>query len=129
MKLNLNTIILYVQDVKTLKAFYCGSLHLEVVEEDGDGWALLRAGGGYIGLHKAGNEYLEKMAAGYQFDNNAKIVFEMDGDIHAVRAELLARQVAMREIKTYDNYGYWLLDGVDPEGNVFQLKQKKANGA
>jgi hypothetical protein len=31
----------------------------------------------------------------------------------------------MREIKTFDNYEYWLCDGEDPEGNVFQLKRKK----
>jgi len=33
----------------------------------------------------------------------------------------------MREIKTFDGYAYWLCDGQDPEGNVFQLKQSKAH--
>jgi hypothetical protein len=31
----------------------------------------------------------------------------------------------MKEIKTFDNYDYWLCDGEDLEGNVFQLKQRK----
>ena len=32
----------------------------------------------------------------------------------------------MREIKTFENYDYWLCDGEDLEGNVFQLKQRKS---
>jgi hypothetical protein len=31
----------------------------------------------------------------------------------------------VKEITTFDNYDYWLCDGEDPEGNVFQLRQRK----
>ncbi len=126
MKLNFNTVILYVQEVNLLKAFYKDVLHLEVIEEDPI-WVLLKAGSGYIGLHKMGDQYRDKIAAGYQFDNNTKIVFEISEDIDTVRTQLLAQNVAMRQIKTFPDYDYWLCDGTDPEGNVFQLKQQKSD--
>ncbi len=125
MKLNLNTIIFYVQDVYSLKKFYSNVLGLEIIEDDESVWALLRAGNGYVGLHKIGDEYLSKIKDGYKFDNNAKLVFQIQEDIIEARQLLIYKNVSMREIKTFDNYDYWLCDGQDPEGNVFQLKQKK----
>lgn len=125
MKLNFDTTIFYVQDVDTLKSFYNKILELKIVEDDGAIWVLLQAGNGYIGLHKMGDQYLSKIKAGYKFDNNAKIVFEIEDDINKARQFFLDKNVPMREIKTFDNYDYWLCDGEDPEGNVFQLKQRK----
>jgi catechol-2,3-dioxygenase len=125
MKFNLDTIIFYVQNVDRLKAFYTGVLKLEVIEEYYSQWTLLNAGNSKLGLHKMGDQYLDKIKDGYKFDNNAKIVFEIEEDINKVREWLLDQNVFMKEIKTFDNYDYWLCDGEDPEGNVFQLKQKK----
>ena len=125
MVLKLNTIILYVQNVVRLKSFYTNILELKIVEDDQTVWTLLQAGNGYIGLHKIGDKYLSEIKDGYKFDNNAKIVFEIEDDIHKVRQLLLDKNVAMREIKTFEAYDYWLCDGEDPEGNVFQLKQRK----
>ena len=125
MKLNLDTIILYVQNVEKLKSFYTNILKLEVIEEDQPAWVLLNAGNGKIGLHKIGGGYSAKIKEGYKFDNNAKIVFEIDEDINKARKHLVSKNVVMREIKTFENYDYWLCDGEDPEGNVFQLKQRK----
>jgi hypothetical protein len=31
----------------------------------------------------------------------------------------------MQEVTTFDGYDFWLCDGKDPEGNVFQIKQRK----
>ncbi|NIG55718.1 VOC family protein [Chitinophaga sp. Cy-1792] len=126
MKLKLNTIIFYVQDPQRLKIFYRDVLGLTVVEED-DIWVLLQAGEVFVGLHKIGPAYADKMTAGHQFDSNTKIVFELDEDIQLVRKQLLEQGVPMRELKTFDNYDYWLCDGTDPEGNVFQLKYRKQN--
>ncbi len=125
MKLKLDTIILYVQNVDRLKSFYADILKLEIIEEHQSVWTLFNAAGGNIGLHKIGEQYSAHLKAGHKFDNNAKIVFETDDDINEVRKQLLCQNVAMREIKTFENYDYWLCDGEDPEGNVFQLKQKK----
>jgi len=125
MKLNLETIIFYVQDVEKLKAFYTGILGLEVIEYHPSDWVLLRAGNCCIGLHKIGDPYLHKIKDGYKFDNNAKIVFQIEEDIHKARKLLIDKNIPMREVKTFDNYPFWLCDGEDPEGNVFQLKQGK----
>ncbi|PWN59096.1 VOC family protein [Chryseobacterium viscerum] len=124
MNAQLSTIILYVKDVPLLKNFYVENFSLKVIEEDPI-WALLDAGGAKIGLHKIGDQYLEKIEPGYTFDNNTKIVFEIDSDIELARNELISKNIQMREIKTFDNYPFWLCDGIDPEGNVFQLKSKK----
>jgi catechol-2,3-dioxygenase len=125
MKLNLDTIILYVQNVEKLKSFYIDIFNLGVVEEDPSIWVLLKAGNGKIGLHKIGDQYSDKSKGTFKFESNTKIVFEIAEDITKAREQLISKNVFMKEIKTFHNYGYWLCDGEDPEGNVFQLKQKK----
>lgn len=125
LQFNLDTIILYVQDVESLRSFYVDFFKLEVVEEYQSEWVLLKAGNCQIGLHQIGERYRDKNNARFKFHNNTKMVFEINDDISKARAQLLHQKVAMREIKTFDNYDYWLCDGEDPEGNVFQLKQKK----
>jgi len=42
-----------------------------------------------------------------------------------LRDMLVFQNVQVAEIKTFENYDYWICDGADPEGNIFQLKQKK----
>ncbi|WP_213277105.1 VOC family protein [Chryseobacterium indologenes] len=124
MNAKLGTIIMYVKNVPLLRNFYVDHFNLKVIEEDPT-WVLLDAGGSHIGLHKIGDQYLEKIEAGYLFDNNIKLVFEIDIDIESARNELVSKNIQMRESKTFENYPFWLCDGTDPEGNVFQLKSKK----
>ncbi|WP_172280557.1 hypothetical protein AAEU33_08060 [Chryseobacterium sp. Chry.R1] len=124
MNVKFDTLILYVQNIPLIKKFYTENFNLPVIEEDAS-WLLLNAGSVQIGFHKIGDRYLEKINAGYQFDNNTKIVFEIDTDIEQARDEFVSKNILMREIKTFENYDYWLCDGTDPEGNVFQLKSKK----
>ena len=125
MKLNLNSVIIFVQNVDKLKTFYVDILGLEIMEETKMQWLLLKAGNCIIGLHKIGDQYLDNTKEEFKFDNNTKIVFEVDEYINKVRGHLLNKKVLMKEIKTFDNYDYWLCDGEDPEGNVFQLEQRK----
>ena len=125
MKLNLTTIILFVQDIEKLKQFYVNLLQLEVLEEIPSEWVLLQAGHCTIGLHQVGQQYLQHSEETSGTETNTKIVFETEEDLHVIREQLLSHHIPMREVKTFDNYGYWLCDGEDPEGNVFQLKQKK----
>ncbi|ASK30664.1 hypothetical protein CEY12_11305 [Chryseobacterium sp. T16E-39] len=124
MTVKFDTLILYVRNVELLRKFYTENFNLTVVEEDPT-WALLNAGALQIGFHKIGDQYLKNIEEGYQFDNNTKMVFEIDGDIELARNEFLLKNIPMREIKTFENYNFWLCDGTDPEGNVFQLKSKK----
>lgn len=125
MKFSLDTIIFYVQNVDRLKVFYMNTFGLTLIEEYGAQWALLKAGDFKIGLHQIGEQYIIESKGAFKFHNNTKIVFEITEDIAKVRAHMLSQNVLMREVKTFDNYAYWLCDGEDPEGNVFQLKQKK----
>ncbi len=125
MKLHLDTIIIFVQNVDALKQFYVDIFKLEVVEEMQSEWLLLKAGNCHIGLHKIGQQYLDETKEPFKFDNNTKIVFETDEDIYKLREQLLNEKVSMRDIKNYDNYDFLLCDGEDPEGNVFQIKQRK----
>lgn len=124
MNVKFDTLILYVQNIPLIKKFYTENFNLPVIEEDAS-WLLLNAGSVQIGFHKIGDRYLEKINAGHQFDNNTKIVFEIDTDIEQARNEFVSKNILMREIKIFENYDYWLCDGTDPEGNVFQLKSKK----
>ncbi|MEJ5105043.1 VOC family protein [Chryseobacterium sp. MYb328] len=124
MNIKLESVILYVQNTSLLRNFYVENFNFKVLEEDSI-WVLMNAGTVNIGLHKIGDQYLEKIENGHQFDNNTKLVFEADTDIETARNELLSKNVHMREVKTFENYDFWLCDGTDPEGNVFQLKCKK----
>lgn len=124
MNATFDTLILYVKNVELLKDFYVENFNLKVIEEDSI-WVLLNAGNVNIGFHKIGDQYLDKIEAGHTFDNNTKIVFTVDVDIELARNEFLSKNIQMREIKTFDNYDFWLCDGTDPEGNVFQLKSRK----
>ncbi|BAP33399.1 uncharacterized protein CHSO_4362 [Chryseobacterium sp. StRB126] len=124
MNVKLDSIILYVQNIDLLKHFYVENFSLKMMEEDAV-WVLMNAGTINIGLHKIGDQYLEKIETGHQFDNNTKLIFEVDTDIESARNELLLKKVEMRAIKTFENYDFWLCDGTDPEGNVFQLKCRK----
>lgn len=125
MKFILESIIFYVQNVEQLKTFYVDIFNFKIVEEYHSDWALLEAGNCKIGLHKIGEQYLDKIKEGYKFDNNAKLIFEIDEDINEVRKTLINKNIPIREVKTFENYDFWLCDGEDLEGNVFQLKQKK----
>ncbi|WP_293310133.1 VOC family protein [Pedobacter sp. UBA5917] len=124
LKFNLDTIILFVKDVAHLKSFYTGVLKLEVLEETPSEWLLLKAGSCNIALHKIGDQYLDKNKGLFKSGNNTKLVFEVD-NITDLRDYLLGEKVQINEIKTFPDYAYWLCDGEDPEGNVFQLKQRK----
>lgn len=124
MNATFDTLILYVKNVELLKNFYVENFNLKVIEEDSI-WVLLNAGTVHIGLHKIGDQYLDKIEAGHTFDNNTKLVFTVDVDIELARNEFLSKNIQMREVKTFDNYDFWLCDGTDPEGNVFQLKCRK----
>jgi catechol 2,3-dioxygenase-like lactoylglutathione lyase family enzyme len=122
--MKLSGIILYVQDVEKLKKFYTQHFQFEVVEEILPSWVLLKSGAAELGLHKAGVAHDTGNITNGE-NNNAKLVVETEENIVTLRERLKDMQVNMKDIKTWDNYEFWLCDGFDPEGNVFQIKQKK----
>jgi len=126
MKISMEGIIIFVQDVPKLKRFYINNLGLQLVEETDDGgWVLLGAGQCTIGLHKIGQGYAGPESAAPLCESNTKLVFEVGDDLAGLRDRLLQAGVLLRELKTFPNYGFWICDGEDPEGNVFQLRQRK----
>ncbi|HLO55184.1 MAG TPA: VOC family protein [Saprospiraceae bacterium] len=125
MTLKLDTIIIFVKDLEYQKDFYVNVLGLEIIEETPSQWLLLGSGGCNLGLHQIGEEYLDEGNEDTTYETNTKIVFEIDGDIHVLRNDLLSKNVTIKEVMTWDNYPYQLCDGEDPEGNIFQLKSKK----
>ncbi|VBB15200.1 VOC family protein [Burkholderia stabilis] len=127
MPLPMTRIILYVQDVALLKAFYQRHFDLPVIEEIDGEWAVLDAGAVELALHLAGPAFRHAAAPANPNANatasNVKLVFRIDADIESHRDRLARDGVTVRDIKRYDGFPYQMVDGVDPEGNVFQVMQ------
>lgn len=125
MQIKLTSIIIFVHDVDLLKGFYVDNFKLEIIEEHRSEWVLLNAGNCNIGLHRIGEQYGQDKGSFLSSETNIKLVFEINENISILRQTFLEKGVAMREIKTFENYDFFMCDGEDPEGNVFQLKQRK----
>lgn len=125
MAIRLTGIILFVEDVEKQKLFYTSHFQFTVIEKIEKEWALLKAGDAELGLHKIGDAYLSVTETPFRTESNTKLVFETDEDLAALHKKLVDHGVTIGDIKTWDNYPYLLCDGEDPEGNVFQLKQKR----
>lgn len=118
----MGTIILFTEDVSRLRAFYASILELDVLEES-EGWVRLDAGGCALALHaihgpRAGGESLGPRRA----DSYLKVAFYA-ADVAAERARLVAAGARMDEVKTFGAIS--LCDGLDPDGNVFQISSRK----
>ncbi len=120
-----DTLIIFVKDIEALKPFYIDWLGLDILEEQKQEWLLLGTGASKIGLHKIGDKYVGENNNPPSYHTNTKICFEINEDIKDLREKLIKMGIAMQAIKTFDNYEFWLCDGKDPEGNVFQLKMRK----
>ncbi len=125
MRLNLNTIIIFVNDLAMLEHFYVDLLNLSVVEKIEGEWLLIKAGSMHLGLHKRKQLPEHPKESKLKFYSNTKIVFDIEEDLTSLRADLISKGVSLKEVVTWENYAYWLCDGEDPEGNVFQIRQKK----
>jgi len=116
MKYNMRRVILFTHNFEAMRDFYRDTFGLEVVEE-GEGWADMAAGGCNIAIHAAG----PNVEIGPDFEGPHKIVFHAD-DVHAARADVIARGVAMDEVKVFGDLR--LCDGSDPDGNRFQFSNR-----
>jgi predicted enzyme related to lactoylglutathione lyase len=122
MRVVLNRVILYVQDVDRLATFYRQLFGLPIVEKIKGEWSVLDAGPCQLALHRVGEAY-RVADASWKVETNAKLVMTVDRPLAEFRAELMAKGVAMREIKSFPGLTGLLCDGEDPEGNVFQLAE------
>jgi catechol-2,3-dioxygenase len=116
-RMRLAQAILFANDLERMKQFYSGLLGLPIVEE-ADGYLRLDAGGGCVlMLH-----YLrEPPSATPREDTFIKLAFHAD-DVAATRAALIAQGVQMKELHHFGSVS--LCNGVDYEGNVFQITSR-----
>ncbi|MDN7490909.1 VOC family protein [Burkholderia sp. AU45274] len=126
MPLPMTRIILYVQDVALLKAFYQRYFDLPVIEEIENEWVVLGASAIELALHLAGPAFRHAMSGHTEpraETSHVKFVFSIDRDIAVHRNRLAGSGVTVRDLKRYEGFAYTMYDGVDPEGNVFQVMQ------
>src|SRR6185436_6840279 len=109
--------IVFVDDVARMQAFYHGALGLPVITAEPD-WVRLDAGGVVLALHaiKPGPEQPEPPPE--RVDSYIKLCFHVD-DIDGARAALVAAGTRMRDVHHYGGVAF--CDGIDPEGNIFQI--------
>ena len=109
--------ILFVDDVPRMQAFYVGVLGLTVLSAE-PGWVQLDAGGVVFALHAIKRGPVRPEPPPERVDAHTKLCFHVD-DVDATRDALVAGGVRMRQVHRYD--GIVFCDGIDPEGNIFQI--------
>jgi len=111
--------ILFVVDVPRMQAFYEGVLGLAVAAAE-PGFVQLSAGQALLALHAIPPEYAPEVSSPpvEREDQAIKLAFHVD-DVDAERARLVEHGVTMRDVKRWSGIAF--CDGIDPEGNVFQL--------
>jgi predicted enzyme related to lactoylglutathione lyase len=109
--------ILFVENMARMKTFYGSVLGLPVLE-DGAEWARFAGGGCVLALHSlppVTTNFVERN------DSYIKLCFHSD-DVAKTRADLVGRGVKMRELHQFGAATF--CDGVDPEGNIFQITSR-----
>ena len=123
--MRLTNAMIFVKDFPRMSAFYRQMLRLEPVNTEWtDRWALFETGGADFALHAIPPEAMgddERIAAPAQKPRETspvKLTFTVD-DVRAERARLeaLGIPVIQRPWQEPDV----ACDGVDPEGNIFQI--------
>jgi predicted enzyme related to lactoylglutathione lyase len=121
--MHLSGAILFVKDFQRMRDFYAGMLQTRPLNEEGTGsYALFDLNGGRFVLHAIPDEYAcdIKIASPPEARerNPVKVVFAVE-DVSSERSRLAAIGVTMLQ-RPWQNPTE-SCDGVDPEGNVFQI--------
>jgi predicted enzyme related to lactoylglutathione lyase len=116
----LQMIVIFAKDVERLAAFYREGLGLTVLpERSKEGWVVLDAGGAQVALHAIPPHIARDIEITdppqERSDTPIKLVFQTaDMDTACARLEKLGAKVLPPRASGSR-------DGVDPEGNIFQL--------
>ena len=118
--MKLRRTILFAKDMDRMTAFYRDGLGLrEIPETRQDGWIEFDAGGVLLALHAIPAHIAENIAIATPPEARAeipiKLVFEA-ADVMVARAHLISHGAVMFEPRARGG-----CDGLDPEGNVFQI--------
>jgi predicted enzyme related to lactoylglutathione lyase len=123
--MKLGQVMVFAKDLDRMRRFYESGFGLTAITEEADGWVRFATGGASFALHAIPVDIARGIAIAEppapRADTAIKFTFHVD-DVDAVRAHLAAHGAVMREPRTWG--GRTFCDGVDPEGNVFQI----ANG-
>jgi catechol 2,3-dioxygenase-like lactoylglutathione lyase family enzyme len=118
--MELRRAMIFAKDMDRMTAFYRDGFGLRLIPEARqDGWVEFEAGGCTLALHAIPAELAKDIDITSpphpRSDTPMKLVFETP-DLQAARNHLLSQGAFMQEPR---NWG--ACDGVDPEGNVFQI--------
>jgi len=121
--MHLNGAVLFVKDFPRMRDFYGGMLQARPVNQEWtESYALFVLKGGRFVLHAIPDEYAReiKIASPPQTRdrNPVKVIFAVE-DVSSERSRLEAMGVTMLQ-RSWENPAE-SCDGVDPEGNVFQI--------
>lgn len=116
--------LIFVKDLERMTAFYRDGLGLRVLPDTArEGWVEFAAGNSSLALHSIPSDIAKdiKITTPPQPRVNTpiKLVFEAL-DLGPARAHLIAHGAVMHEPRSWGG-----CDGLDPEGNVFQIVEKK----
>ncbi|MCX6909011.1 MAG: VOC family protein [Verrucomicrobia bacterium] len=115
----INSIFVYVRDLAAAKRFYSETLGFGKPEIDGRFWVEFKLPDGdtHFALHQSESHDKANRALG-----TIKLSFEV-ADIHKFAAQLKEQGVKFL-YEPRKEYGFWLAEFEDPEGNVLRLYQK-----
>ncbi len=118
----ISRIILFTGDTRKMAEFYTDVIGLKVVDGSDPGFVILGGEGCELALHQIPHEYLtEGEPVAPREDSYVKFVFHSD-DVESDRERLVAAGVRMREVHRYEGMAF--CDGIDPEGNIFQISSR-----
>lgn len=127
MKLEIARVILFAKDMRSMTRFYEDVIGLGRIStpDDSPGWVAFDAGGCQLALHEVPAPY----AKGIETQDPPvprhgaawKVAFRAR-DVAAAREAIAARGANVGPVKTFGDLH--LCDGIDPEGNVFQLSNR-----
>ena len=123
--MELRRAIIFVKDIDRMTAFYRDGLGLRVIpERRQDGWVELDSGGAALALHVIPTHIAERLEIATppqaREQTPIKLVFGA-ADVAAARAHLIAHGAVMFQPRDWGG-----CDGLDPEGNVFQIVSQGA---
>lgn len=112
--------MIFAKDMARMTAFYRDGIGLDLVEDrSNEWWTEFQAGPALLALHKIPSEIAEgiEISSPPRARSNTpiKLIFET-ADLEASRAHLIEHGAVMFEPQPWG-----ACDGLDPEGNVFQI--------
>ena len=120
--MTLGSALIFAKDIPRMIAFYRDGLGLRLLEERSkDGWTELDAGGVVLVLHGIPEhvaKHIEITSPPKARENTAVKLIFLTPDVAAARGHLIAHGAVMFEPRAGGS-----CDGLDPEGNVFQIAQ------